>query len=266
MANRLLVISSLLMAVATFCLAIASFYQYRTFQSQLATMREQAAAAKKSVDISLDQAQAVRDSAKAAKDSAAAANMLTEQNKELIGAAKTQANASMSQANTSDVTAKSAQRSAEIAREAMIVTSRPYVVAFAEPFGRLEANQVAELSVRFVNDGNSPAEVTTMMQFVFSDSPAFTPTALVKADANEFSMIRYFQPTVVAPHREVSETVTSGLSLTTKDFEAIRKFEKWLIFYGQGSYKGVGGPYPINICRMYHYDSSTDREHWSDYY
>lgn len=119
-ANRLLVISSFLMAVGTFCLAVASFYHYRTFQAQLTMMQVQAEAARESAVIAADQSQAVKDSAKAAKDSSAAASMLTEQNKELIAAARTQANAA-------ETTASSAAQSLQTARRSMIVGSRAYI-------------------------------------------------------------------------------------------------------------------------------------------
>src|SRR5947208_16656480 len=105
MANRMLVISSVLLTFVTAGLALVGVLQYRTSKSQLGIMQnmidqnerlikassDQANAATKSANLAdtekqavLDSAQAAKDSATASRDSANATKDIVWQNKQLI--------------------------------------------------------------------------------------------------------------------------------------------------------------------------------------
>jgi hypothetical protein len=66
------------------------------------------------------------------------------------------------------------------------------------------------------------------------------------------------------PHDDTDEfLVTSGKALSESDFELIKRFEKWLFLYGEGSYRGERGNHLISICMFYYYDPSTGSGDWT---
>lgn len=232
-----------------------------------------------------------QDLIEATRGTANASQSVAEQNKELVRHAGEQANASRTLADASQTQAKAAtdqakasqtqaetakqsigiaasaasaaQQSAKIAQESMVVSTRPYVIASISPLTAVVAGETIKVSVQFSNDGNSPAEVTAVMHFVLLNDP-LPPKKLLITDPDTFSMGTYYQATVVPPHRDRGIMISAGKPFTADDIKAITHLDKWLIFYGEGSYKGVGGKYPIEICLLYHYNPSTGESTWHD--
>jgi len=259
--NKLLVTASGLMAFGTLFYAGAAVLQIhilnRSAQQQAEQTNRLIAASERTANTAQTQA----------NTSASQANSIAEQSKtmkESLGLTNRAVTAGEKQANTSQVSARAAEQSANIAREAMVATTRPYVAAFSVPFEGIEVNKIVSNTVKFANDGNSPAEVSAEAQFVISDLP-ISPRQIAIANPQQFSMITYIQPTLVPQHRETgSITVTSGIPLRPADFDAIQNFRKSLLFYGIGWYRGIGGKVPINWCSLYWHNPSTGRSGWRD--
>jgi hypothetical protein len=213
-------------------LAQAAKEQANTMQAQLKTMQ--------------DQANSMRVQTNTLSES------LIETRKS-VNASEKQADASLSQANTSQASARAAQESARIAQESMVASSRPYVTAVVGEFSVSDPGEVVKVQVKFVNDGNSPAEVTALMQLRLLDFP-LSPGHIIRADSNQFSSVMSIQPSTIPPHKEINANVYSNVSLTPSEWEQVKAYKKFLIIYGEGSASGLGGKVPVRFCVGFVYD------------
>jgi len=200
--------------------------------------RDSADAAQRQAAIAEGQLQSVRDSAQAAKDSANAANRVVEQNRDLIAAAKTQA-------DTSRISANAAQKSAEVA---MLGTRAYLSIDHMRMLNPLEANQPIDLYFEFVNDGNSPAEISGYSTYFFD-------TQL--QDCN-YGIQKAFNQIVVAPKSPRTQRVVisrSGISQVSVDeIEGCtdpNKCKRYMQFCIKGFYNTVGGEFPFENCSYY---------------
>jgi len=187
-ANRLLVISSVLLTFVSAGLVVVGVLQYRTSKNQLGVMQgmidqnerlikassDQASASAKSASVAEGEKQAVLDSAQAAKDSASAANTATEQNKKLISAARVQADAARVQAeaariqaNASQVSAKAAEESTKISAQALSVGERAYITLRRLDIAKLAIGEPPEITAWFVNAGRTPASNFVFYQKIY---------------------------------------------------------------------------------------------------
>ncbi|MEN3325587.1 MAG: hypothetical protein V7638_394 [Acidobacteriota bacterium] len=243
--TKLTIIFTGVMALATALYMIFSGWQLYEIRSGGEETRKLAQAARDSADAAQRQAaiaegqlQSVRDSAQAAKDSANAATRVVEQNRDLIAAAKTQA-------DTSRISANAAQKSAEVA----VFGTRAYLsIDHMRMLNPLEANQPIDLYFEFVNDGNSPAEISGYSTYFFD-------TQL--QDCN-YGIQKAFNQIVVAPKSPRTQRVVisrSGISQVSVDeIEGCtdpNKCKRYMQFCIKGFYNTVGGEFPFENCSYY---------------
>jgi hypothetical protein len=165
----------------------------------------------------------------------------------------------------------SAREQARTAREAMVATSRPYLsvsISAGQPMG-VEVNKPVETTLILVNDGATPAsDVVIRAQYRFSDSPSW-PYEKGWVDApsqDDFSFPNALLPTSIAPHDKMPLTLKSGRGLTPEDLALLRGLDikHNLIVYGEGTYIGLGGVYPISFCFHYSYNRLTQESSWPE--
>jgi len=201
--------------------------QLRFMQQQLTTMKEQTdnmERQSKLMNAGLDETRKI-----------------VQQNNLAVKAAEIQASASKESANTS-------AQAIQIARLAMINSTRPYVDASANI--NLIADQPLIVDLVFFNEGNSPATVTGEAKIVVSEANTLV---------TDFNGTKHFQDLVILPHKEkhlrlpASETLTTDLQflLTTSQIEKIKQRKLYLYIYGSATYFGIGGPYSLDFTDCY---------------
>lgn len=250
-------INNKLMIYMTFILAAATTLYTLMYRSQVKFMEQSARENAEQTNRLVNASERLADTTKNTLEESKRVNKeASDRADRTTKATEMQANASMSQANTSEASAK-------IARDALVTTNRPYVTAFVVPFAGLEIGELVQNSVKFANDGNGPAQVSARTQFVLSDLPV-CPAGIVKATPQQFGMITSLQPSPVSQHREIQAVISSGIPLSEADMKAIKNADKFLLFYGEGSYTGLGGEVPIKWCSQYFWNPSESRGGWRD--
>lgn len=215
---------------------VFSGYQSYKMRQSVEAAREQANAATIQANAAQSQVNATERSLNIAVNTASNASA---QNEKTINAMQTQANASEKQADTSQVSASAAEQSAKIASQSMIATTRPYM-GIGLQLTSLNPDEPMKADVTYYNEGNSSAEIGLEYEI-----------RLDTAIANmRYETKAVLKPIVVLPRMSRIVKIQSA-TLSKARVEAVKDGKLYLFFYGRGSYKGLGGPYPIDVCLVY---------------
>lgn len=144
------------------------------------------------------------------------------------------------QAEAAKIAAEAAQKSVDVAERSLIVSMRPYVEVGAR-LKTFELDRQAEIELILFNEGNSIAEnVFINYTMTITDLPGL-PTA------KEFFKTA---PIKVLPHKAMPILVFSKI-MWEQPYNAIRYGPAKFFCFGNGSYSGLGGTYPLEFCFVY---------------
>ena len=241
--NKLMVISTGIMAFATVCLVVAGILQYLAAREQLQAVREQANIMRAQLESMKSSSKQTQDLIAATQQTANASQSVAEQNKELVkhageqaAASQTQANASVAQAEAARQTAiavgssaKATERSAEVAAQSFLVGERPYVSVQNINFVRFTVGQTAAVEVVFINRGKTPAYLTNQNTITLQQR------SLTEADFH----LRNLEPVntvIVLPNEPVKIEYEADWVLTPARLDALMAKTAWFYVYGIGFY------------------------------
>ena len=241
----MLATSSVLLTVVTIGLVVAALLQYRTtkeqtdaIRGQLTTMQEQTNTMQRQLSTFNDQANSMREQTGTLRES-------LEETRKAVKASQTQADVSLVQANTSRISAKAAEKAVDVAQ----LGTRAYVsVDHMRLLNPLEANKPIVMLFEFVNDGNSPAEISGYGTY-YIDRQLRDCT---------YSNQLAFNRIVVAPKSPRSQQIVISRTGIGQDaVDALTgcteagKCEWYIQLCIKTTYSTVGGRFPFENCSYY---------------
>jgi hypothetical protein len=162
--NKLMVVSTGIMAFATICLVVAGVLQYLASRDQLTAVREQANIMQKQLDAMNNSSNQTNDLIAATRDTANASQDVARQNGELVSAAQKQANSSITQANASQTQANTSVAQAEVAKQALAATQ-------SSARATEQATQIAARSFALTQQPNVTTSGTKIENFAVGKHP-----------------------------------------------------------------------------------------------
>lgn len=257
LANKLMVVSTGIMAFATVFLVVAGTLQYLAAREQLQAVREQGNIMQRQLDAfresSIQTTNQTNDLIAATRETANASQSVAEQNKDLVKHAGEQANASQTQAAASVTQAEAARQSARateltagITQKSFYIGERPYVWVREMTMSGLAAGQQPKIEVVFENAGRTPA-LNFLQQTEFAPSPQPLADILGYGQVTT-SPSQGFIPAGGA----ISKTHTNPIPIDESDVERINSGKVFLYFYGIATYDdGSGQKHTLKFCGLY---------------
>lgn len=154
---------------------------------------------------------------------------IVQQNERSVRAAEVQAEASRTSAVAAETSARAAEQSAQVAMQG----SRPYLQISAHIFDRPDEPKAVEIT--FSNQGNSPAEVNLTYDITITGGVSYEQMGTI-------------EPFTVDP-RNIELKSIAGI--TPSHIEAVFQDKARLRVRLAGKYGGIGGPYPVDFCRLW---------------
>jgi hypothetical protein len=242
-ANKLMVWTTVVVAFGAVFQAGMAFFQYRLMKESGKQTSEQTdkliAATQRMADTTGD---TLKEAKRSNEESANRADRAIQASEKFADAAKRQADASAQSAESGKASARAAEQSASIARQSMTISSRPYIGVEVHIVSML-ADQIIELEMKLLNEGNSTAVVKGRTTFILSK----TQTIGINSEQEWTS----FGPSEVLPRKDRTLVVVSKGRLTAEQMEAIRQRKLFLFFYGEGSYDSLNHTYPLEFAACY---------------